>query len=222
MEKSWLIAHRGGALEAFENSPQAFRHALSSPCRSIEVDLRVTRDQEIVILHDATLNRTTTGRGRLKNYNLSELQSFTLKNGEKIPTLRELLSWVDGKKFLHLEIKETGFEEKLLKTLETFYSLEKVYLISFYPEILERIHRLNFKVRTGFGFSMPSSLTRCPRFCEVLLPDAKRLTPKFLRTLLATQKKIHAWTVNDSRQAKKLMDSGVHGIITDQPSMLEK
>lgn len=218
--KPLLIAHRGGALEAFENSFSAFHQALRVGASSIEVDLRATRDGQIVIMHDATLDRTASAHGKVRDFKLKEIQKWKLKNAEPIPTLTELLDLAKGKILLHLEIKEPGFEPSLVQILKRHGMTSSAFVISFHPKILNTVHELDPKIKTGFLFSKIKDETSYPRSCKLVLPHARLLTLKTVQNLKRERKKIHAWVVNDPKHASKLISWGVDGIITDCPRAL--
>lgn len=215
-----IIAHRGGAGEALENSLAAFRHAMRVGCHSLEADLRATRDGEIILMHDATLDRTTRGKGKIRNFILKQLKTIRLKNGESIPTLEELLKLTQNKISLHLEIKESNFEKKLVETIKRHRATKTVYMVSFHAPVLVKIHELHPELITGFIFDKTDSLNQAPDFCSLLLPNAKLLNPKFLVELKRRKKHIHAWTVNRLEEAKQCLNAGIHGLITDRPTAL--
>jgi glycerophosphoryl diester phosphodiesterase len=104
-----IVAHRGGLGDYPENTLAAFRHAMACGADGIELDLRATSDGAIVVLHDETVNRTTDGRGRVAAMSLAELRRLDAGQGERIPTLEEVLRLVAGTGVqLVLDLKEEG------------------------------------------------------------------------------------------------------------------
>ncbi len=103
-----LVAHRGGIVPGYpENTLAAFRHAIENGADAIELDLRGTKDGRIVVMHDATVNRTTNGRGAVAHSSLAELRSLDAGQGERIPTYEEVLELVSGTEvLLVLDIKD--------------------------------------------------------------------------------------------------------------------
>lgn len=112
-----VSGHRGGMLEGYpENCIESFEKTLSLMESFFEIDPRLTKDSVIVLMHDATIDRTTTGKGRVADFTYAELQAFNLvdRNGNvtpyKIPTLKQCLEWSRGKTVLNLDIKDVGLE----------------------------------------------------------------------------------------------------------------
>ncbi len=215
--KPWLIAHRGGAAEAFENSLAAFHHAISIGCDSIEVDLRATLDGTIVVMHDETVDRTTTGHGRVGDLTLSQIQDLKLKNDEPIPTLEDLLRVAKETIALHLEVKEEGFEKKLVEFITSFDLVSSVHVISFNLEVLHKINQLRSQVSTGYLFDKKNQWKSCPSFSKLVLPSVELLDAEFCQLIHAQSKAIHTWVVNSEEKLPELLSFGVKGIITDTP-----
>jgi glycerophosphoryl diester phosphodiesterase len=119
-----ISGHRGGMIEGFpENSIATFENTLKHTPAFYEVDPRLTKDGAVVLLHDATLDRTTTGKGKLSDYTYEQVQQFRLKDPQgnvtsyKIPTLKEAIEWSKGKTILNLDKKDVPIETiaKILK-----------------------------------------------------------------------------------------------------------
>ena len=113
----FISGHRGGVNKGFpENSIEAFENTLRHTSATFEIDPRLTKDSAIVLMHDATLNRTTTGTGKISDYTLAELKQLKLKDVEgnvtdfRIPTLQEAITWSKGKTVLILDKKDVPFE----------------------------------------------------------------------------------------------------------------
>jgi glycerophosphoryl diester phosphodiesterase len=113
-----VSGHRGGQEPGFpENSIEGFQNVLNQMPAIFEIDPRLTKDSIIVLMHDATLDRTTTGKGKLSDYTYSELQSIRLKDHEgnvtsaKIPTLEEAIIWSKGKTVINLDKKDVPFDK---------------------------------------------------------------------------------------------------------------
>ncbi len=112
-----ISGHRGGMVTGYpENCIESFEKTLSMMPSFFEIDPRLTKDNVIVLMHDATIDRTTTGSGRVSDYTYAELQEFFLKDREgnvteyKIPTLKECIDWSQGKAILNLDIKDVPLD----------------------------------------------------------------------------------------------------------------
>ncbi|GIV77272.1 glycerophosphodiester phosphodiesterase [Litorilinea aerophila] len=145
-----IIAHRGVPHRDPENSLRGFARALAEGADVLETDLRVTRDGAIVLIHDATLERTTDGRGQVSMHTLAELKRLRLRErdgrpgDQTIPTLLELLAMTQAQTPLLLELKAPlflarTFARKLVEILAAYRALDRVALVSFRPELVRSV-----------------------------------------------------------------------------------
>jgi glycerophosphoryl diester phosphodiesterase len=137
----FVSAHRGGAAKGFpENCIPTFENTLCHVHAILEIDTRLTSDGEIVLMHDVTIDRTTTGKGRVSDYTLKELGQFYLTDTEgnpteyKIPTLDEVLKWVDGKTMLVLDRKTVPIETLVNKVIEHKMLHRVIFMVYNYDE----------------------------------------------------------------------------------------
>ena len=137
-------AHRGGPEKGFpENAIETFQHSLRyAPCL-IECDIRKTKDGQLVLMHDASLDRTTTGNGAVSDYTLPELKKLRLKDNfgtvtdYRIPTLSEVLNWTVGKAILELDVKASVSPEEILQAILQAKALPYVVIITYTMEQLK-------------------------------------------------------------------------------------
>jgi len=166
-----LIGHRGYPARYPENTLASFKAAMEAGCDMIELDVTLTKDRKVVVIHDDTLDRTTTGKGPVKNRSLEEIK--TLDAGgwfdarfatERVPELSEVLKLTTGRCLLNIEIKESAFEadypadaieHQVVGLVKTGGAMGRVVISSFDQRILERIaamdappgHRLHLRPR---------------------------------------------------------------------------
>ncbi|MFQ5709476.1 MAG: glycerophosphodiester phosphodiesterase [bacterium] len=232
------FAHRGFTARAPENSLAAFRAAIELGVDGIELDVRLCKTGEIVVLHDATVTRMTYGRGFVKARSLSELKRLRLRSDhadldEHIPTLEEVLELVDGRVLLNIEIKTKGYprdfiENKVAGIIKRFGVEDKTIISSFNPIVIRRVKKINDRLITGY--LMDKSLR--VRYSEIPLSKLTRANAIHLEKSLAKDsllKKIRdfgfyclVWSVNEREQMQQLLDQGVQGIITDRPDLLNE
>ncbi|EST52107.1 glycerophosphoryl diester phosphodiesterase [Brevibacillus panacihumi W25] len=156
------MAHRGWSGKAPENTMTAIRLALAEPAiRGIEIDVQLSRDGVPVLIHDFTLERTTTGRGLVMDHTLEELRELDAGSwfnerfaGERIPTLEEVLQAVKGRCTLNIELKATsdmypGIAEKVLELLERHEMKQEVCITSFDHDLIRQVRELDATVETG-------------------------------------------------------------------------
>jgi glycerophosphoryl diester phosphodiesterase len=244
-----LHAHRGGAGLAPENTLAAFRRALELGADVLELDLQVTRDGEVVVFHDETLDRTTDGRGPVRDRTLEELRRLDAGGkfharfaGERIPTLRDVLALVgatgDARARLNLETKfakgregaPADFEERILAVLRETAFLHRVILQSFHHPSLERVRRLEpgIPLAVLVGGNLPPSdpVSRVRAVgAHYYSPNFRQVGSTLVATLHAAGIPIVPWTVNEASDAEKLLQAGLgrmagDGFITDFPDRM--
>ena len=149
----FVAAHRGFCAKYPENTMIAFRKALELGVDQIETDIRITKDKELVLIHDATLERTTNGVGRVCDYTLAELRQLDAGNGETIPTLRELFELVKDHPSITLDLEfkeypvdgweETAFDtcDQILAMVEEYHFAERCVINSFHQKLNEYIYK---------------------------------------------------------------------------------
>lgn len=246
----WVIAHRGASKDAPENTLAAFQLAIDQGADMIELDIRLSRDGQIVVFHDKTLQRTTDGEGKLDNLTLAELQSLDAGSwfdpsrfaGEKIPSLREVLDLCAGQIMLNIEIKkdavhrsENLIERRLVGLLEEYDMLQHCMVSSFNTLTLVRLKQLAPRLSTAllYGDTVRTNLRpKIPIYgyqayqmilrtrADSLNVRKNLVTRGFLRRSQETGVRIHPFTVDEPKLMKKLIRRKVHGIITNTPERL--
>jgi glycerophosphoryl diester phosphodiesterase len=242
-------AHRGGAGLAPENTLAAFRKALGLGVDALEMDLHVTRDGVVVVIHDGTLDRTTDGRGDVGDLSLEAVKRSDAGDkfapafrGERVPTLREVIDLVkangNGRVRLDLELKyhqdrpgrPEDFEERVLEILRGTGFAERVNVISFHHPSLTKVKALERKIRTGLlaGGRMapqdPVALVRQFR-ADYYSPNFRHVTAEAVAALHQAGIPIVPWTINEEAEMRRLMALGIgglagDGIATDFPDRL--
>ncbi len=143
-----VSAHRGGPDTGFpENALPTFRHALTQGPVLLETDVRMTRDSVLVLMHDATLDRTTTGRDSVRSHTLEEIRSLQLVAGSglptrfEIPTLSEALAWADGRAVLQLDVKDNVPRSRVATSLRRHDALDQALVITYTLEDAQWYHQ---------------------------------------------------------------------------------
>ena len=237
-----LAAHRGGALLWPENSLLAFRNAVALGADFIEFDVHLSRDGEVVVIHDPTLDRTTTGAGPVKDRTVAELKAVRLKDRtgavteETVPTLDEVAAVAaHGKRRMLLEIKVDpsrarypGIEEKVLAIVDRHGMAGSTVVMAFEAPTWRRVRELRPDVATCALYSA-RMLGRTSLAAE--LEALSSAGVRFIgvehtavdATMVAQAQRegigVGAWTVNDAAAMKRLIDAGAAILITDQPDV---
>ena len=235
-----IIAHRGASRIAPENTLAAFRIACELGADGIELDVKLTSDGEVVVLHDQTLNRTTDGHGSLKNYRLAELKKLDAGAwfdhgfaGERIPTLAEVLQTFGDSIMYDIELKSFPSPGQPLvaavSALINKYNLaEQVLITSFNLWNISQFSRIEPAIPAGilalkgfFGFIPRSQVGRwiSP---GAIAPDYVALTENYVRQQKKLKRMVFAWVVNDPIAIRRMKEWGVEGIITDVPDKARK
>lgn len=245
------MAHRGGGGEAAENSRAALEHTRDLGYRVVETDLHRTADGVVVLLHDATVDRTTDGRGRLATMTWSQAAELRDHSGGRLVRLDEALRDFPSLTF-NADLKEDSVLGPALRVLAEEGAAERLVLSSFSDARLRAVRRLGgAAVRTSAGTreiarlvsaaSLPAGLaTRAARRSGVPHPAGSVLnraryvqvpvayrgirvvTPRFLATAHELGLEVHVWTIDEEHEMHRLLDLGVDGLVTDQPRLLRE
>lgn len=235
---SIVYAHRGASGYAPENTMAAFQKAVELGSCGIECDVQMTRDGYLVICHDETVDRTTDGKGFIKDFTLEELRKLDAGSrfgkefkGQRIPLLSELLELVRNTGlFLNIEIKSgivlyPGIEEKVLSEVETFGLQEKVIISSFNHYSVNRVKQLAPSVKAGIlymeGLFEPWNYMKAVG-CECAHPFYMALVPEIAEEIKKRGFQINVFTVNEPQHAVKLAEMGVDIIITNYPDKISE
>jgi glycerophosphoryl diester phosphodiesterase len=217
------VGHRGTKACEPENTLRSFKRALEVGVNAVEFDVRRTRDGEIVVIHDARVDRTTNGEGSVRELTLKEIKELVTEKGERIPSLEEALDFLDEKVKILIELKETGFEEKLLKLVLSKRLEKNVILISFQEEALRKISELNNEIETGLLYVRHKNPVRA-----ALELRANYLLPLYRFTHTSNVQKAHeaglkiiVWTINKEEEVSEFLKKGVDGIASDRPEILK-
>ncbi|MBI4567126.1 MAG: hypothetical protein HY719_01870 [Planctomycetes bacterium] len=235
------IGHRGASGHAPENTVAAFGLATRMGAPMIELDVQVSRDGHVVVIHDAALERTTTGHGRVADHTLEELKALDAGGwfsarfaGEPIPTLREVLVWARGRVALNIEIKTEavhptreygGVESKVVGLLRRCGMRAHVLVSSFNHVAVRRVRRLDGAIPVAVlhvGENDPRPLQEivaaapADQFCCAL----SELTPSLAEKARRWRVPVNVYTVNEPDEMRRAIALGVSGIFTNYPDRL--
>lgn len=228
------IAHRGGALEAEENTLAAFAHARDLGYGHVELDVHASRDGEVIVHHDPTFERMTGERRAVAELDWSQISRLRTRGGEGIPRLDSVLEAFPDL-CLTVEMKSDAVAEPLAAVIRRAGALGRVCVAAFRATRTRRVRRLlgddlvwspayagviALALR-GWGVPVPIG-----GFRLVQVPPTWRglpvVTPRFVRAAHRAGIRVQVWTVNDEAGMERLLDMGVDGIMTDRPSLLKE
>lgn len=206
----------------------AFKEAVRVGADGIELDVQLSLDGEVVVIHDETLNRTTNFVGYVKDFTAQELQQAIIENNERIPLLREVFEWVSSHDILiNVELKTDrfayeGIEEKVIGLILQYNLHDRVILSSFNHQSLEIAKRIAPEVerallfkRIPFNFLKTLSLKREKGFH----PKKSILSKRHCFEAQKLGYQVRPWTVNKKQEFLKLASYGVNAIMTDDPAL---
>lgn len=214
------IGHRGAAGHVLENTLGSIEKAIELGVDYVEIDLRLTRDGHVVILHDATVNRTTHSHGRIKDLTLAQVKRIKTKDGQRVPTLEEALTLTDGRVGLMLELKIRGMAKAVTGIIERSGFSSPVIYASFHHTELARIRRIlpQAKLLALFekGPIRPTALLANLHPSHVGI-RFDRLTRRSVKALRAANFQIVVYTVNALEDVQRITSLEVDAVLSDYP-----
>jgi glycerophosphoryl diester phosphodiesterase len=234
------FAHRGACHEAPENTLAAFKRAAEVGADGIELDVQLSADGELVVIHDFFLEKTTDGQGRVRDRTLAELR--TLDAGgwfdpsystQRIPTLQEVIEEVGHHLLLNIELKTMDLKvddltAAVVHIVEESGLLDRVVLSSFNPLAVRRVKRLKPRAQVGLLYAPSSPFflrhpwTRHFLDLEALHPYHTDVDEGYVAWATRRGYRVHTWTVDEPERMKELARLGVDIIITNRPDVLGK
>jgi glycerophosphoryl diester phosphodiesterase len=224
-------AHRGYCVRYPENTMLAFRKAVETGCDGIELDVHLTSDSEVVIIHDEELDRTTNGKGFVKDRTLAELKSLDAGRGQRIPSLDEYLDLVEKLPVItNIELKTNifwykGIEEKLIEKIRTRLLTGQVIFSSFNHYSILKCKKLAPEIRCGFltgEWIVDAGAYTKKSNVECYHPEFNSLTKETVAEIHSQGIEVNAYTVNKKADMEKLLNLGVDGIITNDPALFRE
>ncbi|MEZ4517332.1 MAG: glycerophosphodiester phosphodiesterase family protein [Chloroflexota bacterium] len=222
-----IIGHRGASADAPENSLQAFALAMAQGADGVELDVQLSADGRPVIIHDDTVDRTTDGAGSVADLLLAELRDLDCGNGQPVPTLDDLFDMLGSGPLYNIELKPSGITDKGLEAavadcVQAHGMASRVLISSFSPLALRRARR-HFAPSIPLGLLREREATRSA--CKLLgvqadHPHHSLINAATMEWATTNGYRVNTWTVDDPAEARRLIDLGVHGIITNSPGAL--
>jgi glycerophosphoryl diester phosphodiesterase len=222
------IGHRGAKGYEPENTLISFQKALDMQVDGIELDVHLSADSEIMVIHDETINRTTNGKGFVNKLSLRELKAFRIDDKHEIPTLKEVFDLVNQGCFINIELKSYDTTEKVVSLIEKYvakkgWKYDRFLISSFDWNALQQVAFLNDKI--PIGVLAETNLDLAQAFAKFI--QAKSIHPHFhLLTKENTAQiqekglQVFPWTINEIEDIQKIKAFNVNGIITDFPNRI--
>ncbi len=238
-----VIAHRGASFYAPENTHSAFRLAMDMKAEMIELDVSISKDGVPVVVHDKTVDRTTTGSGEVGSFSLEELKKLEVGawfdkkfEGEPFPTLEEVFKYTKGKIAVNIEIKTEavsdnargGVVDKSVQLVREAGVEAEVIFSSFDYRVMEHLEELAPEIpkailyeKSQSGELTPSELVKKYKV-DAFNCSHRQLSEAWVNDLRANDIPFFIYTVNDEQLMKSIIEKGATGIFSDKPDLLKE
>ncbi len=225
-----IFAHRGYSAAFAENTMSAFIDAEKAGADGLELDVQVTKDGEVVVIHDEKVDRTTSGSGYVKNLTFKEIRMFNAnKKGEKkelIPSLVEVLEWMQTNRLIcNIELKNgifpyEGMEEKVIQLVRKYDLSNRIIISSFNHYSIVLSYRMAPEIETAPLFNeriyMPWVYAQSIR-AQGIHPKLSSITEEIIENSLKNGIAVRPYTVNKDADILKLLKINCSALITDNP-----
>ena len=239
----YVVAHRGFSGKAPENTIAAFSMALDAGVDMLELDVRLSRDNAVVVIHDQKVDRTTNGRGRVHDMTLEELKSLDAGSwfgkrfsGETIPTLQEVFSILDDRTYVNIEIKPDALsswrslelETQCLAIVKKNRAEKRVLFSSFDYRIIRRMKQLSPDFIGGVLYNVMKDMGKTPGWLAkrasagAFICGKRQITKRMVRNAHDHDLKVGVYTINTKREVEKILRYRVDAIITNFPDVVGK
>lgn len=220
-----VIGHRGCAGLEPENTLIGFKRAIETGVDAIELDIRLTKDGQLVVIHDEALDRTTNMKGKVIDFTYEEIKRADAGKGEKIPLLTDVFNLTkESNVIVQIEIKELGLVDQMLEKAVQAKMLEKINIISFWHRELVKVKKYSYTIKTG------ALIVNNPVYAKTIFHDTlvdyisivhNMLDKSLVDDTHMYNKKIFVWgKIENNQIIDKLVGLGVDGIASDFPNII--
>lgn len=223
-----VMAHRGASTEAPENTMAAFQKAIDDMADYIELDVQLTNNGEVIVMHDSNAYRTTGVDANIVNMTYKEVKTLDAGSwfsdeyvGENVPSLKEVLELTQGKIKLNIELKPadngTALAKNTVRIIEKYNMVNDCVITSFSESALKAVKTYNQEIKVGYILSAAYGDFYDMKNVDFFSVNAAFLSKRTIDAIHNSGKRVYAWTVNNKESIKNLTNKGVDGIITDNP-----
>lgn len=230
-----ILAHRGDLAHAPENTLPSFQQAIQKGADGVELDVKLTSDGHVIVIHDPTTDRTTDGKGRVTSLSLAEIRKFDAGSwfdekfrGTQVPLLAEVFETVGMDRLINIELTNystprDGLTEKVCQLIKKHNNQKQIIFSSFFPSNLKIASQQLPQVPRGL-LAMPGVIGLWARSFGFMFGDYQALHPHIssvdkqqVQRVHRINRRVHVWTANTSEEINQLKEWGVDGIFTDDP-----
>ena len=215
-----IMGHRGAPADEPENTLRSFRRALAVGVAAVELDVQLTKDGHLAVIHDETLDRTTNGRGPVQDFTLAELKRLDAGRGEPIPSLEEVFDLVQGQAHLVVELKQPEAAGALLRFFQERRAFKLATVISFWHPAVKALKEAEPRLRTGVLLvgcpADPVGLARAAR-ADALILQYAYVTHELVATAHSHNLFVYIWNIDDTNTLKPYLAMNLDAICTNRP-----
>jgi len=240
--KPLIVAHRGSSSTTPENTISAFRQAIIDRADAIELDVHLTKDGEVIVIHDERLARTTNGSGYVRKHTLADIKKLDAGSwfqnkyaGENVPTLAEVFSEFRNKVGINIEIKTESMRrqnmlivKKCVALIESYNLTKSILVSSFHHPFIRGVKELNPNIPTGLlcshihrGFKSNISLAISVG-AEYLILAGSMVSKRIIDTAHDNKLLVGEYTINTVRRAERAHQLGIDAVITNTPNRIKE
>lgn len=231
--KVLVFAHRGASKYAPENTLSSFKLAQDMNADGVELDVHLSRDSQLIVMHDSNVSRTTNGHGQISKMNLGKIRKLDAGikfdqhfRGEKVPILDEVVSTLDSKTLFNIEIKKylraNGIVKRVVELIRRNKLQDRAIITSFSPLTLRKAKKIDEKICVGLTllpFFRFAWLANFVPGLDAVSAHQSSISVRFVKKMHSRDIKVFAWTLNEKWAVKKMISYGVDAIITDAPDI---
>ena len=219
----FVVGHRGAAGVLPENTLKGFEYAIGLGVTYVECDVHLTSDKHLVVMHDATVDRTTNGTGAIRDLRFETIRNLDAGEGECVPTFDEVLAVTKGKVTLLCELKGEGVEQAAVDAVKRHGMSTEVMFSSFYMDRIQRVKQIdnNLAIRAIMASPSKEDIQNAIGLGIVGLDvHYRNLTLQMIEDAHAAGVNIIAWNPNTWAEQKAMIGLGVDGVSSDRPDIL--
>ncbi len=215
-----IMGHRGAPAYEPENTLRSIRRALKMGVAAVEVDVQLSQDGRLMVIHDDTVDRTTNGHGAVKDLTFAELRALNAGKGEPIPSLEEMVDLVKGRAHLVVELKQPDAAAPLLRFFQEHLLFDAAQVISFWHPVLKTLKEQEPRLRTGVLMvgcpADPVGLARAAR-AETLVLNYRYVNRELVDAAHRQGIRVIVWNIDDPEILKPYLAMNLDAIGTNRP-----
>ncbi|MBI2921516.1 MAG: glycerophosphodiester phosphodiesterase [Planctomycetes bacterium] len=220
-----IVGHRGAPSHEPENTLRSFARAVELGATAVELDVHLTADRRLAVIHDDAVDRTTNGVGRVADLTLEDVQRLKIAGGERVPSLEEVIEWAAGKVFLHVEVKAPPALRPAVEMLAARGLVGNCRISSFWHRAVKEVKAVCAGMETGVLYSaspIQSARLAIDAGADALHPNWHYVTPELMTEARDKKLKVVAWTVDGAKEIEAMHALGVDELVTNSPDTAVK